>query len=290
MKCLVIGNCQARPLTIIIKNIKRDWDVLEPVIVHLAKLEDSAHVENLCKQADLIICQLVADAYHIPFVRTSYLKTQYSGKCVVWPNIYWRGLTPEIIYIRTHAGQTISGPLGEYHNQIIFQSWFDGVAVDVCVDYMQNECFNFERYAKIPEKSLAELREREKLVDVCISYFLEEQYSERTFWVMNHPTNRVMEELAQLVLRYIDSSIPSQNNLPGATEFLGAFRPAVNPIRRIKTEPVRIHIGRQVVFEEASVNINQKQVVQYSDRELAECFYKLYDGFGQEYPFRLPLG
>ena len=290
MKYLVVGNCQARPLTNILKSMRPDWDALGPVIVHLAKAEDVVQVESIYHQADLIISQLVADTYPVSSVHTNYLKSQYPGKCLVWPNLYWRNFNPEIQYIRTNAGQVISGPLGDYHNEIIFKSWRDGIAIDACVKRMASTEFNSNLYAEIPGKSLAELRAREQLTEICISDFLDERRSQRTFWVMNHPANIVLQETAFLILKRVYSDEKTKLFFHDIPEFLAVYSPAVNAMHSSVFRESRVHVGKRVLFTETGIPlIDLKHGEIYSDKDLAECFYRLYDNWGDGYDFRLPV-
>lgn len=68
-KLLVIGNCQARPLSKMLESTGY-FDCLEPIILHLAK--SSQYKEHLAQieAADIVLAQNTADNFAVTHLRS----------------------------------------------------------------------------------------------------------------------------------------------------------------------------------------------------------------------------
>ena len=62
----IIGNCQARPLHLVFKYALPNSTLLEPIIVHLAKLDHEDKIYSLLNRADIIITQLISGFISCP--------------------------------------------------------------------------------------------------------------------------------------------------------------------------------------------------------------------------------
>lgn len=69
IRLLVIGNCQARPVSRILGQTGR-FDCLEPIILHLAADDMRAEHEPRIASADLILAQATVDTFPVAHLRS----------------------------------------------------------------------------------------------------------------------------------------------------------------------------------------------------------------------------
>lgn len=123
MKILITGNCQARPMSELLCDGVNNF-ALEPIILHLAKVEDANSHEALLSDADVIIAQATSDSFQPAHLSSRFLKEQFGPRVLVWPNVFYSGQTPYLRYItHTKAGR-ITGPLDVYHDLRILNEWY----------------------------------------------------------------------------------------------------------------------------------------------------------------------
>lgn len=129
LKIAVVANCQARPIAFLFENALDGVEVVTVAIVHLLKDEQACEYESYFKNADFIVTQKIADNYPCQFIRTSELRKQYSQKIIEIPNLFYSGYNPELRYYRIPGKGTLNGPLGDYHNELLFEAWSQGRSV-----------------------------------------------------------------------------------------------------------------------------------------------------------------
>ena len=267
---VVIGNCQSRPLAVLFSKLNPNIEITAIAVVHLLKTHQFDEYRIAFEEADIIVAQSVADNYPCEFVRTSFLDSNYSKKLVKILNLYYTGYTPDWAYIRTKDKKPLKGPMGDYHNQTIFEGWRTGLTINETVQRMEDLAHN-QIYANAATDSLQELKKREKNIDVVITDFMSEQVANnRLFFTINHPSHKLLEEYAKRILDYCN--IPIKN--PSITledEPLGQFRPRVNPIATSDSNSDPYHYG--IDISGVSPVRNRK----YTSIEIAHLFYELYD-------------
>jgi hypothetical protein len=280
LKVVVTGNCQARPIAKIVETLSSSIEVTAVGIVHLLKNAEREKYLIEFNKADYIFAQRVDNKYPCEFVRTEFLRNNWGGKVVVWPNLYYRGYNPELIYLRLNNHSPLRGPLGDYHNQTIIESWKKGLSVKETLSRHKDIEYNRERYGNIPDISLAELKEREKDCDIKIVQYLENIISrERQFFTFNHPKNELLVYAAKKILDVAglqQDGICSQSH----QEPLGQFYP---PTNAYIADKYALSLGevkgwkgvRVTEIEENVVNTGESKV--YEDDEIIDIYYKIYD-------------
>ena len=295
LQIAVVGNCQARPIVESIKLLVPEVQVTGIAIVHLLSNSDEAQFEDAFKKADLIFAQRVNDDYPCGFVRTGELKRQYVGKVVCWPNLYFSGYNPELLYLRGADRRPLRGPLSDYHNQTVLTAWQEGLPIDQacarCLDVAYNEI-----YGATPELSLKEFQAREAETDIRISEWMAEHlWKQRLFFTFNHPKKVLIDQLARLMLERAEIAYrehPAAEN--GATkEPLGQFSVPTNPwvMQRYSQ-----YVERSDLVDGAEIEIKAGDHIvvgkkrQYQLREMIEAFYRVYDSV-KEFPSlnRIPM-
>lgn len=226
----VIGNCQARPLGTTLAESIAGIQIDGTVVVHLARDEDADRDLAALESADLVLAQRVADDYPTRFVRTEELRGVFGDRLLVWPNLYYRGYNPELIYLRDADHRPLQGPLGDYHLSVVHEAWKSDLSIEEAVRRLRSVDHNAERFADVPEQSLVELVQREQDCDVRMSDWLaEHRWTRRLFFTFNHPSRVALDELVRRIAQTagLPDPAPSGGDVP--FEPLGRWRAPLNP-------------------------------------------------------------
>lgn len=193
----VVANCQARPISAIIRRMCEDWTHVGDVVVHLASPDDADEHLDLLRGADLIFAQLVNDGYPAGHLATSRLKGEFGDRVVSWPNLFFHGQTTDTFNLTTPLGR-VTGPLGNYHSLVVHDHWREGLSAAACIEAMRDpEHDDPDEIRARAERSMAWLEDRERLVDVPIVDFIAERWRDQPlFHVFNHPASVTLVEMA----------------------------------------------------------------------------------------------
>lgn len=191
MKILVLGNCQARPVSHML-GLATAAKLLEPVVLHLARTDEVSFHEAQMQEADLIIAQATQDDFSPAHVASTGIRARYSGKVMVWPNLFYSGQQPWLRYV-THARQgRILGPLDTYHDLRILGDWYKARVGSTPLPDIDPDA--------VARVSLKELRMREAGCDLVISDLIEAEATRRLlFFTFNHPANWLLHRLVQRI-------------------------------------------------------------------------------------------
>lgn len=281
IKIVVIGNCQARPIAQILSLLNSNIEITTVAIVHLLKSEDKKDYWSFFDQADLIITQQIADNYPCTFVQTNFLKSYYLHKMITIINLYYLGYTPDLMYIRNTAKGTLKSPLGEYHNKTFLEAFRKGLTVQEAMQNYSDYEYNKRQYSGIAEQSLAELKKRELHSDISITDFMEERmFKERLFFVFNHPSKKLLFELAKRVL--IARKIPIEAKFI-INNYKEPLDKIIVPINVYESEKLDKDFYDRDNFKGLECHIgNNNEVLtegfkNYTLLEIVEKFYELYD-------------
>ncbi|OGR06879.1 MAG: hypothetical protein A2511_17515 [Deltaproteobacteria bacterium RIFOXYD12_FULL_50_9] len=284
----IAGNCQARPLAQVIKSLVPDVYISGIAIVHLLSDAQQDEYTKIFESADLILAQRVTDNYPCTFVRNKELRKKYEDRLLVWPNLYYAGYNPELIYLRGEARKPLAGPFGDYHNKTFVEAWRRGLSVDEAVRLHNDDDYNREAYGEIPKKSLEELRKREAETDVrIVDWIAERLWRQRLFFTFNHPALVLIQELADRLIRAVglEYAHPAKEAAV-LREPLGNFSCPVNPwvaktfgctfgeFDVIRGSSVMGIEGNQVILKQGKSQI-------YENRQIVEEYFKIYDMCGK---------
>jgi hypothetical protein len=198
-KILVLGNCQARPLSSLLNDTGR-FDCLPPIILHLAKIEERAEHLDRISQADIVLSQKTSAGFALPYLCSQTLKTEHP-RTVVWPNVFYAGQHPFLRYMTHKTSGRLFGPLEAMHDLRIFWRW--QLATGKIDRYPVAEGYA----EQVAAASMIDLQDRETECDVMISDYIQGQNrDERMFFTFNHPTNKVMWHLMRRILLALGQS------------------------------------------------------------------------------------
>ncbi|MFD3389350.1 WcbI family polysaccharide biosynthesis putative acetyltransferase [Alteromonas macleodii] len=281
MKILVIGNCQARPISRILSDKYENIYVLDPIIAHLAKNEMEHEYIRLLESADVIISQHLSDDFNCEVIRSNNLKNLFKEKIVLIPNLYYRGYNPELMYIRMKGEGTLRGPLGDYHHHLLFEAWLGDMTTVDAEEYMSDKSNWNKRFSNVAEKSLETLRDRERFLDVTISKEISDQLSSRKlFFTFNHPTLYLLDLLVDKISAHIGSLKKATNFELGDKEPLDLI---VVPSHESVIEKLGGSLEKQSYHSSCFKGLSRvaefdyKGPKFYSLTELIESFYNVYN-------------
>lgn len=283
MRLLVVANCQGGPVAHLLRTFFAPADI-RVIVVHQHHDANRRNAEEaLAESLDAVLTQPIRDDYPFEAVRTTEVRRLHGSAVITWPNAYFRGYNPELIYLRVRqlglSRAQISGPLGEYHLETVLEAWRSGLGVEEAVERLVSADYNERVYGSVPDESLAELRARERDLDVTLCDWLESSYLKaRLFHTFNHPSNRVLHRLAAglaarvgLAQRYAyeDDLLP---------ELLGEIRLPVSPaVRRRMGLPEagnRVYAGFRSDGAAQAGDAGRMRL--YTDREIVEAFFAMY--------------
>jgi hypothetical protein len=277
-----VGNCQARALAKIMESLAPFIDISAIAIVHLLRDADEPNYRRNLESADIICAQRVTDNYPCRFVRSAVLLANYGERVRIWPNLYYRGYNPELIYIRDTTKKLLPGPLGDYHNETFFNAWRGGSSVKDAVRLHQDPAHNGGLYLTVPDDSIRELRIRESETDVEVADWITSNMGmRRLFFTFNHPSYIMLEELARRLLRALGLDVAAHAfGTSACSEPLGQFRCPLNPWIAQRSEFVfdesDLFYGHEVIGLKEGNVINGKPRT-YDSYQIAEAYFRVYD-------------
>jgi hypothetical protein len=269
---LVIGNCQARPISTMLAT-NDDLNVLEPIVLQIAKPEDKQEHLDKMQQADFILTQKTDKTFHLAHLRSDEVKATYPN-AFIWPNVFYGGQQPFLRYFTLKAGGRMFGPLEAMHDLRIYAKWAKLRGVE-----MPDLQLDDPDYVKlIQEVSLAELRAREAGSDFIISdYIVENQANERLFLTFNHPTRQVLAVLVQRMAEAMKIGALPETIYEGH-EPLGRYRTPSSWPATAGASDISAYQGDTYELAEAGgVNRLQTRPKPYSEEELEAAYFEIYD-------------
>lgn len=261
-KIVVVGNCQARPLAMAFEDLGVDVEVTGVAIVHLLNSDQLGEYQPKFEEADYIVAQLVADNYPCEFIRTKFLREQYGHKLVSIVNLYFSGYSPDWGYIKAPGVGPLKGPIGDYHNKVIYSCWKSGLTRNSAKSAYRNRSeFGFKNVA---EASLHELAMRESGLDIKITDFISSEWKkEKLFHTFNHPSGSLLIEYSKRILERLDIELAANSYKDW------------NPLGKFEL-PSIVKVGA-VQDQETCTVIQEGGKYSFSADDIVDQFYSLYD-------------
>jgi len=281
MRVIVIANCQARPIADYLRLLGRDVEVVDIVITHLAKEADAIRIEKAAAKSDFIFAQLVQPNYPVQFLRSSVLQERYGDRVLLWPNIFFRGQTPDLCYVTAARGARVLGPLSEYHSRPIMDAWREGLTAEQTQIRLTGGQIDTTGLQAVVAESLDELRQRERQCAVGITDLIAERWrSRRYFFTFNHPVNDLLLAVAQRLLARVGKQTTLSLNGSHVNEPLCQFVPPAWPAI---VEALQLEFPTSTSSRGVPVDLSDGRVrsgsgtAYYTPRELIETFFLCYE-------------
>lgn len=209
------GNCQIlsiNPLIATSNNICQKYLLINIPPVHtLGKEEQMNGIrQDVLRKVDLFIYQYIkadnkfSEKLSIDYI-ISFLKNTCKKICI--PNCYFTGYFPQYIPNKYNPRPITDEPGSDplpYGDKNIQNLW-ESLSVEEIQTKLHDENFySIEEVQENAEKSLEELRNREKNCNVVISDYIDQHYkTEYLFYTPNHVSNHLLKELMIRVFRLI---------------------------------------------------------------------------------------
>ena len=267
-KILVIGNCQARPVTKLMQGTG-SFDCLPPILLQLSRPEHAGEHQTLIDAADIIFAQLTVDTFEPAHLRSSQIKSQYPDKTIIWPNVFYSGQQPYLRYMTHLTEGRILGPLEALHDIRIFRKWLIQSGRLRQADWVEAPGFMESAGAA----SLQELKSREQKCDVAVSDLIQDTpEGERLFFTFNHPSNWLLARVSERMLNQRGASyVIEEKNDP---EYLSRYiAPSVWTGNTAYPEPYR---GVNVVLKDDKT-VEVEGLREYTLHELEDAFMACYE-------------
>lgn len=205
---MVYGNCQSRVYNSLM--ITSDELLGKYILVHMVYVQHCLEfvkymTKEFFQEIDLFIYQNVSKENRFSMelstdVITSYLRTDARKVCI--PNAYFVGYFPQVYNDPYNVVLTKFGKYAKAFangDRNIREMTDTGMTAGEIAGILKgDEFYTKEEVKRHVEKSLNELREKEKICDVTISDFIEKWYRKRQlFYTHNHPTCFLCNEILQ---------------------------------------------------------------------------------------------
>lgn len=207
-QAVVVGNCQASALELMLSTSEQFTQTFELVRfppVHEFPESMVPELHRVVADAAVLIVQRIDDDYRggIGLGTDTLAGLAGDGAVIRWPSIFWAGYFPDLFYLRdaSHA-PVLDGPF-DYHDRSILQAYADGIDVSAACRRLEDPEIpsNAQTWAA---EATAELEIRGQDCDVKVAQFIASRFRhELLFFTMNHPTNRLLEFIAQQIVHML---------------------------------------------------------------------------------------
>lgn len=190
---LVHGNCQAESLRVMLEGRYGDEVATARLVpAHELSADDVPHLMRLLARARYLVTQPIVDGYRgIGVGSRQLLGAAPHVAAAVVPVLRWAGLHPSQAIVRTPAGDP---PIVPYH---------DLRTVSACLRGGARPELTLARAAALRELSLAELTTRIEAHGALPVQDVLTRAGARTVHVINHPSNDVLEAVADRVAAHL---------------------------------------------------------------------------------------
>lgn len=258
---VVWGNCQAEALRIVLSGSPElPYRTVRVPPVHELEASDILQVEDLIRQAAVIVSQPVREGYRgLPIGGPDLAEMAPSARRIVWPVIRYGGLFPFQVIVRHPASPAAVPAAVPYHDLRTVLAARDGRESFEDWDVEVTP----ERVREAAQWSVAQLSAREsRHCDVSISDALLDLGADAAHTI-NHPGNKTLMVLGQRILDALGAPAPCAPD----RELLGNIRAPLEQ-RVIEALGVQAAARRSWSVDGAPVSeqdVHKRQMLWYAD-------------------------
>ena len=235
-KIVIVGNCQAHPLMLGLRQKLSETEIYFCPSVHLATTDDVANLHSELANANALIMHRVQPGYRdnigldSPSLRALLPKTSRS---FVLPNLHYEGYFPWTTYAQDPDGRLpaleVESPLGAYHDFLAMAAAEEGLEGSQLLEYPCTTRLA-DLLLEAHEQSLNELSKRESDCDVVISDWIASNFRNIPLaHTMNHPTQATLNQLLRRLLGKLNSTPSIGPELSNNIEYLGELSLPIHP-------------------------------------------------------------
>lgn len=200
-KITVLANCHSLPISRIVASRARDVDV---TFIDVNQVGHPVFAERVQAMEDddgsgLVFTFPLSEAWG--GLQTSRLRSVYADRLYSFTNVHFSGLHPDITYLGV-MGARVPSVMGDYHSRLILFCFVNGLSVQDCVDLFRGDIYQRLGYFDAFSLAQSELLRRDEFCDVPFGErFLQDTRRRLTLYTVNHPTNAVLSQLVDEVMR-----------------------------------------------------------------------------------------
>lgn len=236
LRLVVVGNCQAHPLTLGLRLALPKARIHASPSVHLAEASDVAVLHRRLADAELLVMHRIQPGYRDSIGLDSDTLRQLlpaTARSVVLPSLHYEGHHPWIAYAHDPEGQLAAhaaeSPLDPYHDFLAMAAAHHGLPLEVLLDPVcppQGQALLRQQH----HHSLDELKRREADCDLAISDWiaLHHQVLPLTHTI-NHPTQAALDQLLRRLLQRLGQPHQLGPDLFDPCEHLGDLSIPIHP-------------------------------------------------------------
>lgn len=198
MRLAIVANCQADPLTSVLRLALPRDEVVSVVVNRTRTLATQQAALDILLNCDVVATQPLGPAFGP--LETSALR-EAVRELRVFPNLFYRGFHPDMAY----AGpvlQRLQGPMGDYHSIVALNCFVAGIDAQRCIRDYDDLLEQMAPCSLVMDTSRLELIRRAQEIDLpadeLVSRTTEHGLS---MYTMNHPMNALVGWTASLIAR-----------------------------------------------------------------------------------------
>ena len=178
---LIHGNCQAEAMRVLFELRYPEMACIRMVPAHELEPDDVPYLQAWLRRAQYVVSQPIQVGYRgLPVGMSELFEQAPQAQTVVAPVMYWRGLHPTLVNVRSDAGDP---PLTPYHDLRTIAQALGYGSLQVTDEYV----------AQVRSASEAQLRKRTQAAN-CVDVVDDlTRPGHRSVHVINHPSNVVLQ-------------------------------------------------------------------------------------------------
>lgn len=221
LRIALVGNCQVSALAEILRHVR---GLSIPAVVDVNMVGSAEYVDALFalhRRADLDVVLTQPISEEFDDIATSRLRDIYRDDLLVFTNVYFSGLHPDLTYFG-RRGRRVASPLGDYHSRIALIAYVKGYPIERTVSCFNDDVFHRLGYFDAYRDSLKSMVERDRCNDVRLSAdFASLTERSLTMLTVNHPARVTLAHLAGMICARLDLEVPSFDQSQAVTSLDG---------------------------------------------------------------------
>lgn len=209
-RLVVLGNCQAHPLLLGLRQALPHATIHNCPAVHLATAEDVDRLHRRLASTDLLVMHRIQPGYRQGIGLDHHTLRNLlppQGRACILPNLHYEGHHPWIGYLSGPTAQLQAvqpqSPLADYHDFLAMVAVAQGLSPEQLLCSPCPATF-LPLLQEAHQASLAELERREADCDLAISDWIGQAHRRRPLMhTINHPTQAVLQELLRRLLLHL---------------------------------------------------------------------------------------